>query len=159
MNHKVDVHYYNTGQVGWLELRASTIGVHCINFVGDHPGSHACPISPVIEKLVMELDNYFSGNPSGFSVRLDPEKGTPFERHVWEELVRIPYGETRSYSDIARAVENPRASRAVGLANGKNMIPILIPCHRVIRSDGSLGGYGPGVHIKKKLLELEGITR
>jgi methylated-DNA-[protein]-cysteine S-methyltransferase len=85
---------------------------------------------------------------------LDPETGTLFQRRVWQELILIPYGTTRSYLEIARGVHNPKGSRAVGPANKNNPIPILIPCHRVIKSDGSLGGYDSGIEIKKILLKL-----
>jgi O-6-methylguanine DNA methyltransferase len=109
----------------------------------------------MMPKLIEELDRYFRGDPVVFSVPLDPESGTPFQRHVWDELRRIPWGQTRSYGDIASAVGKPGAARAVGSANRANQIPILIPCHRVIKADGSLGGYASGTHIKKRLLELE----
>jgi O-6-methylguanine DNA methyltransferase len=108
-------------------------------------------------KLVAELDHYFKGKPVKFSVPLDPPRGTSFERKVWDQLTAIPYGQTRSYSQIAAAIDKPRAARAVGNANGKNSIPILIPCHRVVKADGGLGGYSSGIPIKKALLELEGV--
>jgi len=107
---------------------------------------------------VEELDLYFGKKLKTFSVPLDPASGSVFQRRVWQELIRIPYGETRSYADVAEAVGNSSAARAVGSANGSNCIPILIPCHRVIRADGGIGGYGSGVEIKRKLLELEGVT-
>jgi O-6-methylguanine DNA methyltransferase len=81
-----------------------------------------------------------------------------FQRKVWEQLTEIPFGETRSYAQVAAATGNPRAARAVGSANKRNQIPILIPCHRVVHADGSLGGYNSGIHIKKALLELEGVS-
>jgi len=83
-------------------------------------------------------------------------RGTDFQKRCWQELLKIPYGETRSYAAIARAIGNPAAVRAVGLANGQNPIAIIVPCHRVIGSDGSLTGYGGGLETKRKLLELEG---
>jgi len=110
-----------------------------------------------METLVAELDRYFKGKPVNFSVPLDPVRGTSFERKVWDQLTAIPYGQTRSYSQIAAAVGKPRAARAVGNANGKNSIPIIIPCHRVVKADGALGGYSSGIQIKKALLELEGV--
>ncbi|HEY0513475.1 MAG TPA: MGMT family protein, partial [Thermoanaerobaculia bacterium] len=82
--------------------------------------------------------------------------GTPFERSVWDELRRIPFGETRSYGEIAQAIGRPGAARAVGRANGANPIPIVVPCHRVIGSDGSLTGFGGGLEAKSRLLEIEG---
>ena len=102
-----------------------------------------------------QLDEYFAGQREEFDLRLAP-RGTPFELSVWEELRRIPFGETRSYADIARALGKPAATRAVGRANGANPIPIVVPCHRVIGSNGSLTGFGGGLDNKVRLLELEG---
>ncbi|MBM3299086.1 MAG: methylated-DNA--[protein]-cysteine S-methyltransferase [Deltaproteobacteria bacterium] len=110
-----------------------------------------------MDRLVEELDLYFSGKLKTFSVPLDPAAGTVFQRLVWDELTRIPYGETRTYGEIAEAVGIRRGARAVGLANRSNWIPIVIPCHRVIRANGSLGGYASGTDIKRRLLELEGV--
>ncbi len=102
-----------------------------------------------------QLRLYLKGQLKTFDVPLDVFTGTPFQRQVWNKLASIPYGETRSYAWLARAVKRPNASRAVGNANGKNPIPLLLPCHRVIQSNGGLGGYTGGLHIKKSLLELE----
>jgi methylated-DNA-[protein]-cysteine S-methyltransferase len=110
-------------------------------------------------RLIDELDRYFAGNLTTFTVPLDPASGTPFQREVWKALTEIPYGKTSSYSGVARAVGRPKAFRAVGSANGRNDIPILIPCHRVIRADGTLGGYGSGLKIKKALLDLEEVGK
>ncbi len=108
-----------------------------------------------IEQTERELSEYFAGERREFTVPLAP-MGTPFQRAVWDQLVSIPYGETRSYEDLARAVKkSPSACRAVGQANGRNRIVILIPCHRVVNKDGSLGGYGGGLWRKKFLLALE----
>jgi methylated-DNA-[protein]-cysteine S-methyltransferase len=103
---------------------------------------------------IWQLEAYFKGELEIFDLRLAPE-GTPFQQNVWRELCKIPYGETISYGELARRIGNPNSSRAVGLANGSNPIPILIPCHRVIGSNGKLTGYGGGLHIKEKLLALE----
>jgi methylated-DNA-[protein]-cysteine S-methyltransferase len=102
-----------------------------------------------------QLEEYFAGRRRGFDLPLDL-RGTGFQKRCWQELLKIPYGETRSYADIARAIGNPLAVRAVGLANGQNPIAIIVPCHRVIGSDGSLTGYGGGLETKRWLLELEG---
>ena len=102
-----------------------------------------------------QLSAYFSGKLRNFDLSLAPE-GTPFQQGVWGELQRIPYGETISYGELARRLGNPRAVRAVGLANGSNPIAIVIPCHRVIGSNGSLVGYGGGLPVKQALLALEG---
>ncbi|MFF6779675.1 methylated-DNA--[protein]-cysteine S-methyltransferase [Streptomyces sp. NPDC012510] len=101
-----------------------------------------------------QLTAYFAGELKEFTLELRLH-GTPFQRAVWEQLVRIPYGETRSYGDLAHALGNPKASRAVGLANGKNPVGIIVPCHRVVGSDGSLTGYGGGVERKQRLLDFE----
>ncbi|WP_128379929.1 methylated-DNA--[protein]-cysteine S-methyltransferase [Streptomyces cavernae] len=101
-----------------------------------------------------QLRSYFAGELVEFTVPLGMI-GTPFQRSVWEQLRRIPYGETRSYGELARALGNPGASRAVGLANGRNPIGIIVPCHRVVGADGSLTGYGGGLDRKQRLLDFE----
>lgn len=101
-----------------------------------------------------QLEEYFAGERREFTLPL-AQGGTPFQRAVWAELVRIPYGETISYQELARRVGSPRASRAVGAANGKNPLGIVVPCHRVIGADGSLTGYAGGAERKQLLLELE----
>jgi methylated-DNA-[protein]-cysteine S-methyltransferase len=110
--------------------------------------------SSALSEPVRQLRAYFGGEIEEFDLSLAPE-GTPFQQKVWHELCRIPYGETISYGELARRIGNPNASRAVGLANGSNPIPIIIPCHRVIGSNGKLTGYGGGLPIKEKLLALE----
>ena len=104
---------------------------------------------------IRELNEYFAGNRREFTFPLDL-RGTDFQVKCWRALLDIPYGETRTYADIARAVGQPKGFRAVGLANNRNPIAIVVPCHRVIASDGTLCGYGGGLDIKQKLLELEG---
>jgi O-6-methylguanine DNA methyltransferase len=104
---------------------------------------------------VREMEEYFSGSRREFAFPLDL-RGTPFQLACWRALLAIPYGETRTYADIARAVGKPQAFRAVGMANNRNPIAIVVPCHRVIASDGTLCGYGGGLDVKRKLLELEG---
>ena len=106
------------------------------------------------QTVVDQLGEYFDGQRQSFEVNLAPE-GTEFQLRVWEALRDIPYGETCSYGDIAKAVGVPKGSRAVGLANGRNPISIIVPCHRVIGADGSLTGYGGGMDRKKFLLDLE----
>jgi O-6-methylguanine DNA methyltransferase len=104
---------------------------------------------------IRELKEYFAGKRREFSFPLDL-RGTDFQIACWRALLAIPYGETRTYADIARAVGKPNAFRAVGMANNRNPIAIVVPCHRVIASDGTLCGYGGGLDVKRKLLELEG---
>ena len=106
------------------------------------------------QKALSQLEKYLKGKLRCFDCKLDM-KGTPFQKKVWSALARIPYGETRSYQDIARAIGHPKAFRAVGNANGNNPIPLIIPCHRVIESNGGLGGFGHGLKVKKELLDFE----
>ena len=108
----------------------------------------------LLRKASSQLKEYFSADRKKFSLPLNPT-GTPFQKKVWNALLSIPYGETRSYKDIAILIDNPKASRAIGMANNKNPISIFIPCHRVIGSNGKLVGYGGGLNIKKHLLGLE----
>ncbi|KAB3529190.1 methylated-DNA--[protein]-cysteine S-methyltransferase [Alkaliphilus serpentinus] len=105
---------------------------------------------------IKQLQEYFSGTRRSFNLPLDL-RGTPFQIKVWKALMEIPFGETVSYKFIAERIENPKGTRAVGMANNKNKIPIIIPCHRVVGSDGRLVGYGGGMEIKRTLLGLEGI--
>jgi methylated-DNA-[protein]-cysteine S-methyltransferase len=111
--------------------------------------------SSALRTYVSELDEYFGGQRRKFSFALDL-RGTEFQKACWNALLAIPYGETRTYADIARAVKRPQGFRAVGMANNRNPIAIVVPCHRVIASDGTLCGYGGGLEIKRKLLQLEG---
>ncbi|MEU9734226.1 methylated-DNA--[protein]-cysteine S-methyltransferase [Streptomyces sp. NPDC048002] len=104
-----------------------------------------------------QLEGYFAGELTEFTLELRLH-GTPFQRTVWDELRRIPYGETRTYGELADALGKPAASRAVGLANGKNPVGIVVPCHRVVGADGSLTGYGGGLDRKRRLLDLERAT-
>jgi methylated-DNA-[protein]-cysteine S-methyltransferase len=110
--------------------------------------------APVLIEAERQLREYFAGRRFDFELELDPV-GTPFQLAVWNAVSAIPCGETRSYLDIAEAVGSPRGFRAMGHANGRNPLPIVIPCHRVINTGGKLGGYGGGLDIKKILLELE----
>ena len=103
---------------------------------------------------VEQLTEYFEGKRTQFDLQLDVE-GTPFQKAVWGELLRIPYGETRTYGEIAKAIGRPGAARAVGMANHDNPIAVVIPCHRVVGRDGSLTGYAGGLHLKAQLLSIE----
>ena len=109
----------------------------------------------VMQPYVTELEEYFAGARRKFTFSLNL-RGTNFQLACWRALLEIPYGETRTYAEIARAVGKPHAFRAVGMANNRNPVAIVVPCHRVIASDGTLCGYGGGLAIKRKLLELEG---
>lgn len=116
--------------------------------------NHEVMETKLIKAAYKQLQEYFSGTRKYFDIPLDP-KGTPFQLKVWKALQEIPYGQTRTYKEIACSIGNEKACRAVGMANNKNPIPILIPCHRVIGSNGKLIGYAGGVKVKQYLLELE----
>ena len=118
------------------------------------PGSSWTRADADFEDIAGELTEYFAGHRRAFSVRLSPH-GTTFQRQVWAELCRIPYGQTISYLELAKRIGNPRAVRAVGLANGANPLAIVVPCHRVIGANGTLTGYGGGLPTKRFLLDLE----
>jgi O-6-methylguanine DNA methyltransferase len=109
---------------------------------------------PWLDKASAQIGEYFGGERTEFDVALDL-RGTPFQLRVWRALCQIPFGETRSYAELARAIRSPLAVRAVGAANGANPVPLLVPCHRVIASDGGLGGYGGGLEAKRRLLAFE----
>ena len=114
--------------------------------------------SPLLRDAEGQLRAYFAGRLHKFDLPLGL-RGTEFQKRVWRALCRIPYGETRSYGEVAAMIGNPKACRAVGMANNRNPVSIIVPCHRVVGSDGSLVGYGGGLGVKKFLLELEGENR
>jgi methylated-DNA-[protein]-cysteine S-methyltransferase len=118
------------------------------------PGDAVAGETPLIKKTAAQLAEYFEGARTSFDVPLSP-RGTAFQLAVWNALQTSPFGKTRSYKEIAEQIGNPTACRAVGMANNRNPIVILVPCHRVIGSDGSLTGYGGGLPVKQFLLELE----
>jgi methylated-DNA-[protein]-cysteine S-methyltransferase len=144
--------------VGPLLLVADDGGLRRIEFVNGRkpvqPDQQWQDDAEQLGETVRQLRAYFAGDLDTFNLDLAPE-GTPFQLAVWKQLCEIPFGETISYGELARRIGNPNASRAVGLANGSNPIPIVIPCHRVIGSNGKLTGYGGGLPIKEKLLALE----
>ncbi len=107
-------------------------------------------------EAVRQLSAYFAGELRRFTLSLSPE-GTPFQQEVWRRLLQVPYGATVSYGRIAEGIGRPTASRAVGMANGRNPIPVIIPCHRVIGASGALTGYAGGLHLKEGLLRIEGV--
>lgn len=158
--------------VGPLFLAASRCGLVALEFDRRLPGQQTIRRKPggggaqakalrwehsqaQLQPYLRELEEYFAGQRRQFEFRLDL-RGTEFQLACWKALLAIPYGETRTYADIARAVGRPRGFRAVGLANNRNPVAIVVPCHRVIASDGTLCGYGGGLDTKRKLLELEG---
>jgi methylated-DNA-[protein]-cysteine S-methyltransferase len=121
-----------------------------------HTRNDADDVPPVLKETASQLDEYFAGERVDFDVRMELD-GTDFQQEVWTELTRIPYGETISYGELARRVGRPSAPRAVGQANGRNPIPVIVPCHRVLASNG-IGGYGGGLNVKRQLLAVEGVT-
>jgi methylated-DNA-[protein]-cysteine S-methyltransferase len=138
-----------------LRLTASRAGLRSIDFDPDCLAEgDPDPYDPVLQDAARQLRDYFAGGLRVFSLPLDPQ-GTDFQKRVWRELETIAYGEIRSYSQVASAIGAPKAVRAVGAANGSNPIPIVIPCHRVIGSSGKLVGYGGGLPLKRRLLDLE----
>lgn len=158
--------------VGPLFLAASDNGLVALEFDARAPGQQTIRPNPrhvrkedegctfedsprQMQPYLRELEEYFSGKRREFTFPLDL-RGTDFQVSCWRALLAIPYGETRTYADIARAVGKATAFRAVGMANNRNPIAIVVPCHRVIASDGTLCGYGGGLDVKRKLLELEG---
>jgi len=144
--------------VGALLLAGDATHLKVVHFqAGRHP---LLPADDWVEddrpfaRTIRQLQEYFAGRRRAFELALAAE-GTAFQRSVWRALTEIPYGETRSYGEIAQRLRNPRACRAVGLANGANPLAIVVPCHRVIGADGSLTGFGGGLDTKRKLLALE----
>ncbi len=140
--------------IGRCYVSASDDGVTSLKLLDTDQVSDRFP-NKHTDKALDELIQYFDGELKEFSVTLHMVEGTPFMKQVWKYLLTIPYGQTVSYLDIARYLDNEKAVRAVGMANGKNPIPIIVPCHRVIGSNGSLVGYASGLDIKKHLLRIE----
>ncbi len=144
--------------IGPLLLAGNDSGLHFLSFAAEKravtPRRDWIENSRPFVEVIHQLRAYFRGELTQFDVPLCLE-GTPFQLRVWENLRTIPYGETISYGQLARRIGKPEAVRAVGTANGSNPIPIIVPCHRVIGSDGSLTGYGGGLPVKEKLLALE----
>jgi methylated-DNA-[protein]-cysteine S-methyltransferase len=144
--------YYDT-PLGAVEITASALGIRSLCFE-DYPTYEINPAHEHVLDCIGQLDEYFEGRRSHFTVLLDLQ-GTEFQRRVWRELMEIPLGKTQSYLEIAKRIEAPDAVRAVGSACARNRHWLLVPCHRVIGSDGQLTGYAGGIHRKRKLLELE----
>ncbi len=144
---------YFHSPVGWLSIEDDGTALTKINFE-----KQACKDcvkrSDLADMAIKQLEEYFSGKRCSFSLPMAPV-GTQFMQDVWQALVTIPYGEVRSYRDIAKTIGNPKACRAVGMANNRNPLPIIIPCHRVIGANGKLIGYAGGLGCKEKLLALE----
>ncbi len=145
---------YYQSPIGLVEIGGTSGAIHSLDFVERRRENVAS--NGMMEGVIQQIDQYFKGTRSEFDLAIDPQ-GTDFQKAVWRQLLRIPFGRTASYGDIARAIGNPKAVRAVGAANGRNPISLVVPCHRIIGSDGSLTGYGGGLWRKEWLLKLEGI--
>ncbi len=158
----MNAQYKIASPIGSLYLVASSKGLQGI-YWDKQPDQllktldRARPQEKILDDASKQLAEYFAGKRQCFDIPFDV-KGTPFQKRVWEELSKIPFGQTVSYQDVARRIKNPKAMRAVGSANGRNPICIIVPCHRVIAADGTIGGYAGGIDIKQKLLKLENIT-
>jgi len=140
--------------IGFLEITGNSEGLSSVIFSDIEDENSSQNIPEPLKIAVFQLQEYFDGNRTEFTLALNP-KGTDFQKQVWEELQKIPFGKTVNYLQIAKQLGNPKVIRAAASANGKNPIAIIIPCHRVIGSDGSLTGYAGGLHRKKWLLEHE----
>jgi len=147
--------------VGRLTLVATDDGLAAVLWENDRPLRVRLPLDaedashPMLVEAARQLQEYFDGQRTAFTVPLDPS-GTPFQRQVWNALLTIPFGETRSYAQIAAQIGNPAATRAVGAANGRNPLSIVAPCHRVIGANGTLTGFAAGLEVKARLLAFEG---
>ena len=156
---------FNT-DIGWIGLLGSSAGLlkatlprpshdEAFGMLGDRAGQAVLSSEPFAD-LIERFRNYYTGHKTTFPDNLDLSGATPFQREVWQTLRLIPYGETRSYAWVAGSINRPEATRAVGQAVGKNPLAIIVPCHRVIASDGTLGGFSGGLELKRHLLHLEG---
>ena len=149
---------YRRFPIGWLGLADDGRGISRVCFAGDsEPAGGDTDGTVLTRQAAAELAEYFAGTRRTFTVPLSP-KGTDFQLAVWQALREIPYGQTRTYGEIARAIGRPGAARAVGMANHANPLLILTPCHRVVGKDGRLTGFACGLEVKRQLLELEGIN-
>jgi len=144
--------YYHAA-FGWIEIQASHDAVTSLVFCEERKND-VCKDSPILAECVRQLDEYFSGQRTCFDIPVK-QRGTKFQQSVWNVLTGIPFGKTVSYGDVAKMLNHPKAMRAVGAANGRNKVWIIVPCHRVIGADGSLTGYAGGIDRKKWLLDHE----
>ncbi|UVJ42752.1 methylated-DNA--[protein]-cysteine S-methyltransferase [Pseudomonas sp. LS1212] len=149
---------YHPSPIGQLLLAGDEAGLRLVHMDAAQPWELAddwYPASNQLDAACRQLDEYFAGRRERFELQLAP-RGTPFQQQVWQALLAIPYGRTCSYAQLAQTIERPRAIRAVGTANGANPIAVIVPCHRVIGSNGTLTGYAGGLERKQQLLQLEG---
>ena len=157
------IHYYKS-PIGTLKITAEDQYITSVSLyieeavnVANKESIENIPPTALLQEACTQLTEYFSGTRTSFDLPIKYTTGTPFQHSVWNALQEIPYGETRSYEDIAVAIGNPKVVRAIGQANHKNPMLLLVPCHRVINKNGQLGGFGCGVEVKKQLLQLEGL--
>ena len=146
-------YFYKKSKIGYITIFEENKKIVKLKF-GKIKSNYNFTLTPLIKKTFEELDEYFERKRKTFDIPINPE-GTPFQKKVWEELTKIPYGTYQTYKDIALKINNENASRAVGNANNKNPILIIIPCHRVIGSNKKLKGYKEGIDIQEKLLNIE----
>jgi O-6-methylguanine DNA methyltransferase len=167
---QLDTHFFASA-LGWVLVAASSRGICLLHFCGPSPLSRGwCETflkqafpeaalsyrkSPLLREAEEAILKYLHEHQPVPPLPLDVWTGTPFQHQVWKALGEIPFGQTRSYLQVAQALDKPRSARAVGQACGKNPVPLLIPCHRIIAADGSLGGFSGGIHIKEALLRIE----
>lgn len=150
---KLSYFTYQT-KIGDITIQAEESFLYSVSFGAGENLEGSREENSLIKKCILQIEEYLDGNRKLFDLPINP-KGTEFQKKVWKALLEIPYGETRSYGEIARRIGTPGGSRAVGMANNKNPLAIIVPCHRVIGADGKLVGYGAGLPRKEKLLELE----
>ena len=150
-----NIFYYNT-KIGRIGIEENGIAITKLDFISKDVQEEIIEENEtaLLKEAIKQLNEYLDGKRSSFDLPLEP-KGTEFQKKVWNALKEIPYGETRSYGEIAKIIGNEKASRAVGMANNKNPIAIIVPCHRVIGANGKLVGYAGGLDLKEKLLQLE----
>lgn len=150
-----NLYFYDT-DIGRIGIAEENDQITRLFIASKEEDKYDCEINEtdMIKKCYQELLEYLGGRRKTFDLPLNP-RGTEFQKRVWDSLLNIPYGETRSYKDIAESAGSPKGYRAVGMANNKNPIMIIIPCHRVIGANGKMVGYGFGIDVKKKLLDLE----
>jgi len=150
-----NIFYYNT-KIGRIGIEENGSAITKIYFINNDEQEEILEKNEtaLLKEAIKQLNEYFDGERSSFDLKLQPQ-GTEFQNKVWKALIEIPFGETRSYGEIAKIIGNEKASRAVGMANNKNPIAIIVPCHRVIGANGKLVGYAGGLHIKEMLLNLE----
>jgi O-6-methylguanine DNA methyltransferase len=142
--------------IGWMRIKATPKGISRVQSVRRDTGTRMRRCAPILRKVRKEFLEYLSGKRRKFTVKVDLSSGTPFQRRVWREIAMVPYGKVITYGELARRAGSPGGARAAGQATGSNPVGIIVPCHRIVAAGGKLGGYGGGLKMKVRLLELEG---